>query len=920
MIFLTLLYTIIVGPLELLFDVVYAVMYRITDNAGLSIIALSLVINFLVLPLYRRADAMQEEERLRIQKMERGVKHIKKVFKGDERFMMLQTYYRQNDYKPYYALNGSLPLLLEIPFFIAAYHFLSDLQLLKGAGFGPVSDLYQPDGLLHIAGQSLNLLPLLMTAINIVSGMIYTKGMPIKSKVQLYGMALIFLVFLYQSPSGLVFYWTLNNLFSLVKNIFYKIHNPKLVLSIMSAAAAAVLFPYLIFIHPMRSVRRQVVLIVALLLMVLPLLMYVFTKKHKVNVRIPDAVKTDDVIFYVCCLFMTLLIGALIPSAVINASPAEFVDIIDFHSPLRYIVSSFGLAAGTFLVWLHIFYRLATPSVRKLLSIMAAVIAASSVVNYMFFGKQYGNMSAMLRYDHVLSPSHVQYFINSIVLLVVAASMILLWKARPMFVQSLCTAGCVAVLVMSCVNVGAIQLNVMSLRKTIASNVSKEDIRLPLDKTGKNVVVIMMDRAVGKFIPFIMQEKPELQEQFAGFTYYSNTLSYGNRTNVGSPGLYGGYEYTPEESNKNPDKTLAEKQNEALKLMPVLFLENGYDVTVCDPTYAGYQWIPDLSIYDDYPAIHKLITKGSFSNVNGTNDKIRNRNFFAYGIFRTSPVICHLSVYNNGLYNQSDYPFEQFFTSDYSAKGGVWNENEEFFSSYNTMKEFCNITDIHDDGNGCFIMLSNDMAHDIMMLQEPEYEPSNTVDNSEYESEHGVRVSLDGEEMSFTDVNQLMHYQCNMAAMIQLGKWMDYLRENDVYDNTRIIIVSDHGRGLNYLMNTRFSDSNGAYIDFEDDAMCYNPLMLVKDFDSQEFTIDDTFMTNADTPLLAFSGIIDHPVNPFTGNNITSEIKNNPVQHIAHSNGGIPNDNIFNEITWIGFEGNDTSDMSAWHIIGENIG
>lgn len=34
------------------------------------------------------------------------------------------------------------------------------------------------------------------------------------------------------------------------------------------------------------------------------------------------------------------------------------------------------------------------------------------------------------------------------------------------------------------------------------------------------------------------------------------------------------------------------------------------------------------------------------------------------------------------------------------------------------------------------------------------------------------------------------------------------------------------------------------------DLMSFNPLLLVKDFDSQEFRVDDTFMTNADTPPL----------------------------------------------------------------------
>ncbi|MBR4831354.1 MAG: membrane protein insertase YidC, partial [Butyrivibrio sp.] len=230
---LQILHTIVLGPLELLFDVVYAIANGITGNPGLSLIFLSLTINLLVLPLYRRADAMQEEERDQSLKLKPGVDHIRKVFKGDERFMMLQTFYRQNDYKPYYALKGSLSLLLEIPFFIAAYHYLSNLNLLNGASFGPIANLGAPDNLINIGGISLHLLPILMTAINIVSGIIYTKGMPLKSKIQLYGMALIFLILLYESPAGLVFYWTLNNLFSLVKNIFYKIPNPKLVIKII---------------------------------------------------------------------------------------------------------------------------------------------------------------------------------------------------------------------------------------------------------------------------------------------------------------------------------------------------------------------------------------------------------------------------------------------------------------------------------------------------------------------------------------------------------------------------------------------------------------------------------------------------------------------------------------------------------------
>ena len=108
----------LIGPLQLFFEFVFYYAKMVTNSAGLSIIILSLVVNFLLLPLYKRADAIQDEERAQQKKMEHWLKHIKKTFSGNERFMMQQTYYRQNNYKFYYALRGMLPLVLQIPFFI----------------------------------------------------------------------------------------------------------------------------------------------------------------------------------------------------------------------------------------------------------------------------------------------------------------------------------------------------------------------------------------------------------------------------------------------------------------------------------------------------------------------------------------------------------------------------------------------------------------------------------------------------------------------------------------------------------------------------------------------------------------------------------------------------------------------------------
>ena len=72
------LYKLFIGPLELFFEIVFVIANRLIGNLGLSIIVLSLVMNFLVLPLYKRADAMQEEQRETEKRLKKWGTHIKK--------------------------------------------------------------------------------------------------------------------------------------------------------------------------------------------------------------------------------------------------------------------------------------------------------------------------------------------------------------------------------------------------------------------------------------------------------------------------------------------------------------------------------------------------------------------------------------------------------------------------------------------------------------------------------------------------------------------------------------------------------------------------------------------------------------------------------------------------------------------------
>ena len=114
-----------------------------------------------------------------------------------------------------------------------------------------------------------------------------------------------------------------------------------------------------------------------------------------------------------------------------------------------------------------------------------------------------------------------------------------------------------------------------------------------------------------------------------------------------------------------------------------------------------------------------------------------------------------------------------------------------------------------------------------------------------------------------------------MAALLRLAEWFDYMRMNGVYDNSRIILVSDHGYGLRHFDDLVLDNSTGENIEW------YYPLLLVKDFGSNKFVESEEFMTNAEVVNIALEGIINEPVNPFTGKRIVS--KKDDIQYVFGS-------------------------------------
>ena len=377
----------------------------------------------------------------------------------------------------------------------------------------------------------------------------------------------------------------------------------------------------------------------------------------------------------------------------------------------------------------------------------------------------------------------------------------------------------------------------------------------------------MLDRAMGEYVPYIMADHPELKEKFEGFTYYSNVISFGGHTNFGAPPLFGGYEYTPVEMNKRDTEPLAQKHDEALKVMPVLFSEAGYDVTVCDPPYAGYNEVSGLSIYQDYPGVRACYTQGVMSGDSISQQMIGNRlrNFFCHSIVKTAPLCFQHMLYNDGAYCGSG----SFYI--------------DFIKCYDVLRQLSDITPVEDKEKSSFILLENDTTHHEVMFEDEDY--LNPTDGVYLDADRET-ITLDGVTLHLHTWRQTAAYQTNTAALMRMGEWFDYLREQGVYDNTRIILVADHGYPhgqIEELLSNGFATQDELY-ERHNDPEFYFPLLMVKDFGGGgELATDGAFMTNADVPTLATQGVIDDPTNPFTGKPINSDEKTAHDQYIIAS-------------------------------------
>ncbi len=198
-------------PLVQLLNFSYAHLY---PNYGVAIILLTILVRLVFWPLTHKST----ESAKRMRDVQPKIKALQEQFKDEPQKMQQEIWavYRAHKVNP---LSSCLPMLVQLPVFIALYTVLRSAVELRFAPFLWVADLSEPENLLAgILPISLNILPLVMAAVTIwQSKLTPAMGDPTQQKMMTWMMPLMMLFFFYSMPAALSLYWTVSTLLAILQ-------------------------------------------------------------------------------------------------------------------------------------------------------------------------------------------------------------------------------------------------------------------------------------------------------------------------------------------------------------------------------------------------------------------------------------------------------------------------------------------------------------------------------------------------------------------------------------------------------------------------------------------------------------------------------------------------------------------------------
>ena len=180
-------------------------LHRLTGNWGWAIVLVTVVVKL----LFYQLSAMSYRSMAKMKKLTPRMTALRERY-GDDKMAMnqaLMEMYKEEKVNPF---GGCLPILVQIPVFIALYWVLLESVELRQASFAFwIKDLSTPDPYF--------VLPLLMGVTMVIQYKLNpTPTDPIQQRI-MQTLPVVFSVFFAFFPSGLVLYWLANNVLSIAQ-------------------------------------------------------------------------------------------------------------------------------------------------------------------------------------------------------------------------------------------------------------------------------------------------------------------------------------------------------------------------------------------------------------------------------------------------------------------------------------------------------------------------------------------------------------------------------------------------------------------------------------------------------------------------------------------------------------------------------
>lgn len=834
-----LLLNLTIGPLQFIYEIVYSGLFGLTHNYGWSLILLSFVTTFITVPLGQAVSVHIKKERLIESILDPQIKKIKSTSTGAEQSRRIRNLYKRYAYNPLYSIRLAFGVLIQLPFLIGAYWMIAEHPSLNGVSFGPIADLSKPDQLLW----GINLLPLIMTIANL--GVVaISLQMPKRDRIQAVIVASLFLILLYSAPSALLVYWTTNNLLLLVRTIFY--HKKSLSYNTYSKSDLKKIKPYLtgilayflavagsilialnssltIFQFEIIKGTTDVIFIllafgilirfsrfnskadvyislscIALVfflilrvggywiydlsryklttqfMILIPLMLLVMRFKLIVSIVIQKIGKLDIsnlcLAFWPTALFISVLIFIYLPIDIYCSDPHSFT-----QAKSEIIRNLFVTFEAVILILLLLKILIKKNWLINLSSFAFFCLAITAFVYTFIVPSDYGVLNSFILSEPNKLYSKMNKYWDVLILFAIFIFVtFIIWKNKITLVAwsfTFITAALVVNSIFSLYNINSNQNKkfIQTPQEVLPKNVENF---LTFSQNKQNIIVIMLDMFTGGNMKEILSSHPELKKEFDGFTWFEDSVSAGPVTIFGKPGILGGKNVTPLPLNIDKSKSLEEKINFGWSNFLGVLQRNNFHISLYDHTWLKPtliqqalekpgNFIDSWLMWDGFPK-----NWAQENNINVYTSVLPEQTLRTIALFRVSPLSLKKKIYGKGRWCNTvnlQQTNLRWALNNISHLDALSDSSTIEHTQYNTFK---------------FVI--NEITH-LPWSLDATCKPTAKGPNNE-----GVRLKNGTFES---------HLQVEYCSLKSISKFLKWLKRNQSYQNTMIILVSDHGRG-----------------------------------------------------------------------------------------------------------------------------